>query len=291
VTVIISTYNWATVLPYSVGSVVDQTFEDFELLVIGDCCTDESAAVMRRFTDPRVQWHNLERNSGHQATPNNEGLRRARGDVIAYLGHDDVWLPRHLELTVEAVTRGAGVAIASTLLVSIDRQPVRWPGPAWEFEAKRWIPPSAIVHRRELAAQAGGWSDPRDGGHLVAEADFLVRLARVGGEPAYVDRVTSVKLPAGTRRDSYRRRPSHEQAYWLARIRASQDPEAMVRRALREPYIYAVSRPLLERGRDWGRARTRPVLRRLGLAPARPVMFEERWRKARRFKGLPDDID
>jgi len=40
VTVIMATYNWATVLPYSIGSVLDQTFTDFELLVIGDGCTD-----------------------------------------------------------------------------------------------------------------------------------------------------------------------------------------------------------------------------------------------------------
>ena len=52
VTVMIATYNWATVLPYSIGSVLDQTYRDFELLVTGDGCTDESAEVVGRFDDP-----------------------------------------------------------------------------------------------------------------------------------------------------------------------------------------------------------------------------------------------
>src|ERR1041384_1641145 len=50
VTVIIPPYNWSTVLPYSIGSVLDQTFTDFELLVIGDGCTDDSEAVVARAT-------------------------------------------------------------------------------------------------------------------------------------------------------------------------------------------------------------------------------------------------
>src|SRR6185437_6930430 len=73
VTVVIATYNWATVLPYSIGSVLDQTFTDFELLVVGEGCTDESDAVVTRIGDPRVQWHNLATNRaisrGRTTTP------------------------------------------------------------------------------------------------------------------------------------------------------------------------------------------------------------------------------
>ena len=83
VTVITATYNWATVLPYSIASVLDQTFTDFELLVVGDGCTDESAQVVSAIADPRVHWCNLPGNVGHQYAPNNEGIRRANGEVIA----------------------------------------------------------------------------------------------------------------------------------------------------------------------------------------------------------------
>ena len=59
VTVIIATYNWSTVLPYAINSVLDQTMTDFELLVVGDGCTDDSEQVVTAIKDPRVRWINL----------------------------------------------------------------------------------------------------------------------------------------------------------------------------------------------------------------------------------------
>jgi glycosyltransferase involved in cell wall biosynthesis len=115
VTVIIATYNWSSVLPYSIGSVLRQTYSDLELLVVGDACTDDSAEVVQRMadTDERVRWINLATNAGEQSGPNNEGLRQARGELIAYLGHDDLWLPHHLSCLVEAMDAGADLAYTS----------------------------------------------------------------------------------------------------------------------------------------------------------------------------------
>ena len=88
VTVIIATFNWSEVLPYSIASVQRQTFRDWELLVIGDGCTDDSANVVGAIAaqDQRIRWINLPRNTGHQSGPNNQGLRQGRGDIVAYLG-------------------------------------------------------------------------------------------------------------------------------------------------------------------------------------------------------------
>ena len=117
VTAIISTYNYAPVLPYAIQSVLDQQFSDFELLVIGDRCTDESEEVVSAFDDPRVQWHNLDVRTKDQSGPNNEGLRRANGDIVAYLGHDDLWLPNHLRLLVLAIHGDVGFVFGKTLCV------------------------------------------------------------------------------------------------------------------------------------------------------------------------------
>jgi len=67
VTVLLPTYNWSNVLRYAIASVLRQTFTDFELLVIGDGCTDDSEAVTAEAGDPRVRWINLPANSGHQS--------------------------------------------------------------------------------------------------------------------------------------------------------------------------------------------------------------------------------
>ena len=119
VTVITATYNWSEVLRFSIASVLRQTFGDFEILVVGDGCTDDSEEVVRSFKDPRVRWLNLPQNTQHQSGPNNEGLRQARGEIIAYLGHDDLWLPHHLESHVaELDTSGADIAYSLALLIA-----------------------------------------------------------------------------------------------------------------------------------------------------------------------------
>ena len=120
VTVLIPTYNWSTVLPYSIGSVLRQTMPDFELLVVGDGCTDDSQAVVEKIGDPRIRWINLPTNTAHQSGPNNEGLRQARGEFIAYLGHDDLWLPHHLESAIAALDRGADFTHSLIALVRSD---------------------------------------------------------------------------------------------------------------------------------------------------------------------------
>ena len=90
ITVILPTYNWSSVLRYAISIVLRQTFTDFELLVIGDSCTDDSAQVVAEAGDARVRWIQLPENKGHQSGPNNVGLRQARGEFIAYHGHDDL---------------------------------------------------------------------------------------------------------------------------------------------------------------------------------------------------------
>src|SRR5271170_574706 len=103
VTVIIQTFNRSNILEYAIGSVLAQTFADWELLVMGDGCTDDSAEVVARFTDPRIRFVNLRERVGDQSGPNNEGVRLARGRYVAYLNHDDIWLSDHLEKTVAAL--------------------------------------------------------------------------------------------------------------------------------------------------------------------------------------------
>jgi glycosyltransferase involved in cell wall biosynthesis len=76
--VVVATYNRSNVLRLAVESVLWQTFEDWELWVVGDACTDDTEEVMRDFGDPRVKFVNLELNVGEQSEPNNEGFNRAR---------------------------------------------------------------------------------------------------------------------------------------------------------------------------------------------------------------------
>ncbi|HKR62140.1 MAG TPA: glycosyltransferase family A protein [Thermoanaerobaculia bacterium] len=226
-TVIIPTYNWSTVLPYSIASALEQTFADFELLVIGDRCTDDSERVVTSFTDPRVHWINLAERSGHQSGPNNEGIRRARGEYIAYLGHDDLWLPHHLAVLVTALDAGADVA--HSMLAIVDPDGTVMPGS---------LPPTSVAHRHAMIDVIGGWRDYRE--LTIPPEDDLWRRARAAGMKfTFVHRLTAIKFGASSRRNVYRERPCHEQAAWLARIRAEPDLETTELVKL----VYALARP------------------------------------------------
>ena len=284
VTVVIATYNYAGVLPYSVGSVLDQTFDDFELLVVGDGCTDESEQVVTAMEDPRVYWVNLPENTRHQAGPNNEGLRRARGDVIAYLGHDDVWLPNHLEVLVEALHDGAPAAHTSVLCADPGRPCFTMPSADWSYTRGRWVPPTSMAIRRTLAVEVGGWRHPERTGYLSPEADLLARVFDIAGPPRWVERLTCIKIAASNRRNVYRTRPTHEQAYWLGQVRAADDPERAIEEHVGRSYDLAGDR--VDVGlhtRAWRSARYR-VRKRLGLPPQ--VKAKTQFRRMRRYRGL-----
>jgi GT2 family glycosyltransferase len=224
VTVIIPTYNWSAVLPYAISSVLDQTMDDFELLVVGDGCTDDTEQVVASIPDPRVRWINLPSNSGHQARPNNRGLQEARGEFVAYLGHDDLWLDHHLECMTSTLEKtGAGVAYSLLSRIAPGKQigsPV-FPMP----EHGSGGPPSCTVYRRSVTDLIGGWKDYREL-DVAPETDLFRRAQTAGFATVFVPRLTAIKFPASVRKNVYRDKPSHEQAYWLEKIRSRRDFEA-----------------------------------------------------------------
>ena len=225
VTVLLPTYNWSSVLRFAIASVLRQTFADFELLVIGDGCTDDSEAVAAESGDPRVRWINLPANTGHQSGPNNEGLRQARGEFIAYHGHDDLWLPHHLGTMVAALqTETSDLAHSLCLMVPAEA------APGWilipQKELGSYAPPLCVVHRKSLTDRIGGWRPYRELGTTPPDVELWRRAAASGAKLTFVPRLTGIKFPASVRRNVYRTRPHHEQEAWSARM--ASDPELEV---------------------------------------------------------------
>lgn len=173
VTVLIATYNKARTLRYAIDSVLWQTFEDFELWVVGDGCTDNSASVVEAYHDPRVNWYNLPENTGYQSEPHNEGLRRAKGRYIAYLNHDDIWLPNHLQVLVDCIEE-TGADFAYSILEWILKYADFYADIPHYPYAPRPPEASATMHRREIVEELGYWNPPQET-YAVPRAEYFRR--------------------------------------------------------------------------------------------------------------------
>ena len=97
---------------HAIESVRNSRFADWELIVVGDACTDDTAACVAAFGDPRIRFVNLPERCGDQSGPNNHGVALSRGRYVAFLNHDDFYLPDHLATCVAALDAGGGSCFA-----------------------------------------------------------------------------------------------------------------------------------------------------------------------------------
>jgi glycosyltransferase involved in cell wall biosynthesis len=104
VSVIMPTYQRAQLLTRALRSVFDQDFQDFEIVVIDDGSTDETAAVIAANSNPRLHCIRFESNRGIGAA-RHAGVVAARGEIVAFLDSDDVWKPGKLATVVGILER------------------------------------------------------------------------------------------------------------------------------------------------------------------------------------------
>lgn len=96
VSIIMPSYNTGRFIAETVGSVLAQTYQNWELIIVDDCSTDNTDAVVAAFSDVRIKYIKNEKNSG-AAVSRNRALREASGKWIAFLDSDDLWAPEKLE--------------------------------------------------------------------------------------------------------------------------------------------------------------------------------------------------
>ncbi|HJX30341.1 MAG TPA: glycosyltransferase family 2 protein [Thermodesulfobacteriota bacterium] len=96
VSVIIPTYNRAHLLSRAIKSALDQTFQDFEIIIVDDASTDDTDKLVASFHDSRIRYIQHEKNHGGGAA-RNSAIKQAQGDYLAFLDSDDEWLPDKLE--------------------------------------------------------------------------------------------------------------------------------------------------------------------------------------------------
>jgi glycosyltransferase involved in cell wall biosynthesis len=193
VTVVIATYNRAGTLKYAIESVLWQSFKNFELWVVGDACTDNTEEIVHSFRhDPRVFWYNLPKNSGYQSRPNNEGIKRARGKYIAYLNHDDIWLPNHLQALVNHIEKTNADFVFSVIQWVYS---FTYSKPDIPLLPDLPIPPeaTAVMHRKDVVNTIGYWKDIHET-YSYPRVDFFRQAQFHGMKFEIVPALTGLKF-------------------------------------------------------------------------------------------------
>ena len=210
VDVLLPTHNRADVLPLAIESVLNQTHRDLELHVVLDGCSDESAEVCRKIAcqDERLRFYDRPKGPGFGMNHRNAVLKKCRGEIVAYMQHDDLWMPHHLETLLAAYDSDPRLQSAIT-------------GMLWVADDGRMVP--AVInmhdaaqielfhrslfarlstqcwsHRRVLFDRTRGWpEDVERGADMIFESDLL----RAAGSEGYVQlsEITSFHFRAAWR--------------------------------------------------------------------------------------------
>ena len=180
VSVVIPTWNRAEYLSRAIDSVLAQTESPLEILVCDDGSSDNSEAVVASFQSPIVRWMPGPR-GGRPAIPRNRGISESRGDWVAFLDDDDTWMPRKVEMQLDAMQRqGTRGSCTSAIVQQTDGAPVgelrsRFHG-AVTFSHLAHTNPivcsSVIVHRSVLE-KVGGFPEAS---HMRAIEDYALWL-------------------------------------------------------------------------------------------------------------------
>jgi glycosyltransferase involved in cell wall biosynthesis len=204
VSVVIPSFNHARFLGQAVGSVLDQTHDQLELVVVDDGSTDESRSILRTFRDPRVRVELQENCGAHAAI--NRGLALARGELLAILNSDDRFAPERLARAVAAFEADPPLGLWGSYIEVVGGRgehlgtkegfrnllPVPLDHPERSFQVEPdlrlnlllsnyWSTTSNFVFRRSLLDAVGGMENLR----FAHDWDFAFRAMR--SAPAHLE--------------------------------------------------------------------------------------------------------
>ena len=217
VSVITSTYNRANVLRFTIESLRAQTIADWEMIIVGDACTDDTEDVVNSFGDPRIRFVNRPVNAGEQATPNNDGVRMARGRYLAFLNHDDVWTPGHLRTSIDTLEASRADLVWSVAVMIGPHGDLKVSGAFDRYRADRFIPASSWVFRRELPARVGPWRPAREI-FIAPSQEWLFRAWKNGAVLRPTNATTILAISSATHRNTYVERRATEHVVYAERI-------------------------------------------------------------------------
>ncbi len=123
ISVLIPTYNCEAYVYDALKSVLDQTYTNFECIIIDDCSTDKTVNIIKSFNDERIQLIIKSKNSGYTNSLN-QGLTIANGKYIARMDGDDISLPNRFEKQVEVLESNSDIVVCGSIFQIIDSETI-----------------------------------------------------------------------------------------------------------------------------------------------------------------------
>jgi glycosyltransferase involved in cell wall biosynthesis len=195
ITTIIPAYNQGHFLADAINSVLAQTYQDFEIVVVDDGSTDDTAAIAQSFTDPRVRY--IYKQNGGLSSARNEGLRHAQGQFISYLDCDDCFLPEKLEILIGEMSNYPDLGLVAGQAVPVDEHgrhigktfATPLPADLRQLLLGNPLHVGSVLVRRNWQEQVGFFDETL---RSYEDWDMWLRLARAGCQMAYVPKPVSL---------------------------------------------------------------------------------------------------
>ncbi len=184
VSVIVPTHNRADLVGRAVNSILAQTYQNFEVIVVDDCSTDNTGATMAGFNDSRVRYMRNEEGKGGGGT-RNIGIEASKAEYVAFLDDDDEWLPEKLEKQMQVFLKGdeqLGVVTCSRAKFrngkKFHESCPECRGNVYEYLVNTWrsFGTSTVVIKRTFLDKSGMFDASLP---AQQELDLFIRLARV----------------------------------------------------------------------------------------------------------------
>jgi glycosyltransferase involved in cell wall biosynthesis len=181
VSIILPTYNRLQYLPDTIASIIAQTLDDWELIITDDGSDAATRTHLQTYSDhPRIRFVSL-LHTGRPAVVRNTALRKARGQYIAFMDSDDIWMPTKLAAQIRAVQSDSANAWCHTQFDLVDAQGNRRQMKAADgrilnqlLDAKTVIALPSVVVSRQLLDRVGGFDESLT---MCEDYDLWLRLA------------------------------------------------------------------------------------------------------------------
>ena len=194
VSIIIPTYQSCNRLKIALNSVLSQTYNNYEVLIMDDGSTDGTSEMVNSFKDPRI-FYNWQTNSGGPAKPRNRGIKFAKGNWIAFLDSDDIWKSDKLQICMEYTNTQVDLIYHDLEIISNDSK-IFGRKIARTRKLKKpifldlllngnLIGNSSVLVRKDLLDKVGGINENKN---LVAAEDYntWLRIARLTDQFIYL---------------------------------------------------------------------------------------------------------